>query len=236
MDSYTNPYVSPASDPQVELAGLPNETTSIYGAYRDPRGLAKTLKLLLVVCGTNSAVLGCVNMAYYSVLNVSSFELDLNKAESIESMMAGYGILTIIVYLSTIVVFAMWTNRMMKNTWAIQGSGSPVTTHLTTPGGAVGWYFCPLLNLWKPLNAVQEMRDVAFVNGGRLSLAPWWATWLISNFIGRISMKMPTETLDNLQSSALFDAVTSPIEIASAVFAFLMVKKLTNKQHEVVTG
>jgi len=32
------------------------------------------------------------------------------------------------------------------------------------------------------------------------------------------------------------DAVTSPIDIASALFAILLVKKLTNRQYEVAIG
>ena len=231
MDSYTNPYVSPESNPRSDQVNLPNEDHSVYGPYRDVRGLAKTVIILLACSGLLSLLLGVVNTLYYAALDAPDLETQISNAEPIETMMMGVGVLMVLVYLSTVISFCMWTSRMMKNTWAIKGGNAQMK-----PGWAVGWYFIPLANLWKPVQAVQEMRDAVFTHGKGLSLTPWWATWVISNFVSRISSKMPTDTIAELQSSSLFDAVTSPLDIASAIFALLMVKKLTNKQHEVATN
>lgn len=231
MSQYANPYTTPETNPSANLAEPLDEIHSKYGLYRDVRGLAKTVTWLLAACGLFSLLLGFINLLYYNALDAPDVETKISNAEPIEAMMMGCGILMILLYLSTVIAFSIWTNRMMKNTWAIKRGHSQ-----TTPGWAVGWYFIPFANLWKPVGAVQEMRDAVFTGGQKMSLAPWWTFWLISNFIGRISSKLPAETIDDLQASALFDAVTSPLEVASAVFAFLMVKKLTARQHEVATG
>lgn len=119
----------------------------------------------------------------------------------------------------------------MKNTWAIQSHSS-----LITPGWAVGWYFIPLFSLWKPVAAVQQMRDAAFGGSQGLNLTPWWLTWVLTCIIDRMSFRMPTETISEIRASALFDAATSPIGILSAIFAILMIKKLTNKQYQIAMG
>ena len=46
-------------------------------------------------------------------------------------------------------------------------------------------------------------------------------------------MQMDVDTIDQAKVSAMFDALTSPIDILVGIFAFLMVKKLTDKQYEV---
>ena len=46
-------------------------------------------------------------------------------------------------------------------------------------------------------------------------------------------MQMKVDTIDQAQASAMFDALTSPIDILVCIFAFLMVKKLTDRQYEV---
>ncbi len=231
MDPNENPYLTPTSNPVITNSGLPGATTSIYGPYRDARGLAKIAIMMLALCGLSSVMLGVVNAVYYTVLDVPEATLDIDKATTVETAMLWVGIFMILVYIGSVITFCMWTNRAMKNTWAISQNSS-----LITPGWAVGWYFIPIALLWKPVGAVQQMRDAVFGAGRGLSLAPWWTFWLLTSFTGRISMKMPTETIADLKASALFDTVTSPIDILSAVFAILMVKKLTNKQHEVATG
>ena len=229
MDNSANPYLTPTSNPEAPVSVLPGNIASIYGPYRDARGLAKVVIILLALNAVIYLALGGINALYYSVL--SAEELNLDKAESVESMMVICGISMAIVFLVTVIIFCVWTNRMMKNTWAIRGGN-----HLTTPGWAVGWYFIPLVSMWKPLGAVQQMRDAVYSGPGGLNLTPWWGFWIISNVLSRISAKMPTETIEELQTSAFFDTVTSPIDCVSAIFALLMVKKLTNKQHEVATG
>ncbi len=229
MDHTDNPYLSPTSNPETAVSGLPNNQSSIYGPYRDARGLAKVVIILLALNGVIYLALGAINVMYYNVL--SAEELNLKNAESVESLMVICGIAMAIVFLVTVVMFCVWTNRMMKNTWAIRGGN-----HLTTPGWAVGWYFIPFVSMWKPLGAVQQMRNAVYSGPSGFNLTPWWAFWLLSNILSSVSSKLPIETVEELLTSSFFDAATSPIDAISAIFALLMVKKLTNKQHEVATA
>lgn len=230
MENLNNPYVSPESSPQAPDNPL-SGALSKYGPYRDTRPVAKVLKVMLVVCCISFVLFGGVNYSYYSALKTFDLESSMSRITSIEETMLAAGVLMLIAYLVTAITFAIWTVKSMKNAWASSGS-----VGLIRPGWSVGWYFVPIATLWKPVEAVGQMRDAAFGRKQGLSLVPWWSFWLLSTVTGRISSKMPLETVEEIQTSALFDLATTPIDVLSAVFAYLVVDKLTKKQHEVATG
>jgi hypothetical protein len=67
-----------------------------------------------------------------------------------------------------------------------------------TPGWAVGWYFIPILNIWKPYQAMKEIWKASSnpqswnSQSVRVSLLLplWWGLWIISNVFGNISFRM----------------------------------------------
>ena len=66
------------------------------------------------------------------------------------------GLLALLAYFTTVVLWAMWRVRANKNMRALRPDG-----HFTfTPGWTAGWFFVPIANLFKPYQAVKEM----FVN------------------------------------------------------------------------
>ncbi len=232
MSAETNPYVVTASGLDVN-AGTPGVgADSKYGSFRDIKGLGRVLGYLLLACAVASALLGMAYVLYYSVL--TTFEVDLNyaRAEQVERALGGIAILVLVVYIATFITFGMWTIRAMKNTWALNEAKHGGSDHLMSPVASLAWYFCPIANLWKPLQAVQQMRDVAFGLEKGMKLAPWWWTWIIARFLSRISGKLPLDTIDELMVSSMFDAVTSVIDIACAILAYFVITKMTRRQQE----
>lgn len=227
MSNLINPYLSPETNSEQEVNLPTGQGSSIYGAYRDARGIAKKLIFCLSLSIIASVLLSIWDGLYYMEIAAG----DLDGMTRIEDSALMIVVPFFIVYLLTIVVFSMWTNRIVKNTWAFNSERMSIS-----PGWAVGWYFVPVASLWKPIEAIRQVRDTFFGYKKGLNLTAWWAFWLITNFAGRISMKMPADTIEQIEASTLFDLVTSPLDIMSAVFALLMVKKLTNRQHKVVTA
>lgn len=59
-----------------------------------------------------------------------------------------------------------------------------------TPGWALGWFFIPFANLWKPYQAMRQLwkTSIDSQNGAErddpLLLVTWWALWIVAGLIG----------------------------------------------------
>lgn len=110
--------------------------------------------------------------------------------------------LLIAVVVGTIVTFLMWMNRAAHNLRALL----PGAAFEFTPGWCVGWWFVPFANLVKPLHAMNEIAKASsaaamkdekdpYASSWMTAAVPpvigaWWALWIISNVIDRVSMRM----------------------------------------------
>ena len=102
-----------------------------------------------------------------------------------------YG-LFILVFIVAGILYCLWVYRAYKNLRALG--------HLQTdftPGWAVGWFFVPVVNLWKPFQAVQEIwvkSDPSEFSRGSGLIAFWWVCFLITgfaNWIGAAAVVLP---------------------------------------------
>jgi hypothetical protein len=65
-----------------------------------------------------------------------------------------------------------------------------------SPGWAIGWYFIPIANLWKPYQAMKEIwqsshdpKNWPQVKTPRF-FSLWWTLWVISGILSQLSLKM----------------------------------------------
>jgi hypothetical protein len=140
----------------------------------------------------------------------------------------------------TIIFFCMWAYRAYGNLTALGAYGLR-----TTPGWIVGYFFIPIMQLFRPYQLHAETwkasdPDVPEWHPGvpEAESAPivglWWTFWLLSLFAERAAMKFPTKEND-FDSSILSDWVTIAAElltIAAGVFAILVVRGITQRQEE----
>lgn len=108
--------------------------------------------------------------------------------------------------IQTIAVILLWVNflkfiyRVSKN---LQHQFHEKL--IASPGWSVGYFFIPVLFLFKPFQVVKNILDV--ISKGEKYNKPllgcWWAFWLISNFIARFLFRY---SIDN------WDAEVKPIE------------------------
>lgn len=90
----------------------------------------------------------------------------------------------------TAILFLRWTYLAKRNVLAL---GS--TNQRISPGWSVGYYFIPILNLWKPYQALKEAFEGSHPNSqytrnerSRPALMPlWWILWLVSSTLGDAS-------------------------------------------------
>jgi hypothetical protein len=105
---------------------------------------------------------------------------------------------------TTIIVFGRWIVLAHRNLPALGAQDLDVR-----PGWAVGWYFVPIANLWKPFQAMRTLWNASHDAGkwqlgeGNWILPVWWTLWLISSFLGNLLMRngFDDETLHELTTT-----------------------------------
>jgi hypothetical protein len=127
------------------------------------------------------------------------------------------------------ITFLRWIYRANANLRAL--SSQPMTF---TPGWSVGWYFIPIMNLFKPYQSMKEIWNVAHRTSAHDNLDPilawWWFLWIVSNFIGRIAFKLALKAEDaaSYTNSALADAFSDGIHIPLNIVAMILIVRITS--------
>lgn len=107
-----------------------------------------------------------------------------------------------------VIFFCIWKYRCACN--ARYFYGGPL---LYTPGWCVGYYFIPVMMLFRPFQCMNDIFQKTYLIFGGKSpyalLLTWWLTWIFSGIADRIAIKS--------ESSTAF-IVSSGLSLASAFF------------------
>jgi hypothetical protein len=170
-----------------------------------------------------------------SMVVMSSSSLALNVAGAVgafedESMSDGTGLLTLGLVFALIaslvlgaISFGMWMSRASHNVRALGHTSLQIS-----PAYGVGSFFIPILNLWKPYQAMQEIwrASLADRNGSWLSTPPgevvkgWWGAWVAAGLAGRaVSSSESFGAIDVAVALLVFVAAALCITMMRAVAA-----------------
>jgi hypothetical protein len=143
----------------------------------------------------------------------------------------------------------MWIYQASANLRLLAVSGMEFT-----PGWAVGWFFIPIANLFKPFQAAQEIfkaSDPAVplnspagwkTASGSGLIGLWWGLWIAFNVINNISMRLSFRSdpsREMLLMGAVLSVVVAIMSIAAAACAMLMIRQIQDRQsrkYEVVVA
>ena len=190
MENAPNPYESPGKyEPSIQE---PFESKS---QYRSAGRLVTWLTaMFLLIVGLNGL------LAAGSLLEATVFSEFAATDDVSESALPFYlayacvGLFFLPVFITTVVLFCMWIYRANKNARALGAEGMK-----TTPGWSAGWFFVPLMNLFKPYQATSEIYRASDPDADRSSwqtsavsplLAMWWALWIVSNILDNIGFRL----------------------------------------------
>ena len=229
-----------ATSPVPGAAPAPVSTARPTGRpFRDPKRLTQWLRWLLIASIATDAVFAVSELAQHQLLLRMRDGTFASQAEMMAAAEANdfrHGIISVavmLVVIATIVLFAMWVYRVNSNVHAL---GSPDLRF--TPGWAVGWYFVPVANLWKPYQVMKEIWRASSNPGAWQSettspvLGWWWFWWIVSSIVSNVSMRMSlrAEDLDELISVGPINIASCVLDLVSAIFALLIVKKIGDFQ------
>jgi Domain of unknown function (DUF4328) len=155
-------------------------------SFRDPKGFTRAARWSL---WSYMAIVICIMVAPFVDLNwlqaTLGLSADVRRALSLATKGwegAALLCLLLIVFLATPVLVLRWIYLASANAHALVGDGMRFS-----PGWAVGWYFVPVANFWKPY---QAMKEIWQLSSGRpdwkMVPAPavmrwWWGLWLLSS-------------------------------------------------------
>jgi hypothetical protein len=147
------------------------------------------------------------------------------------------GLAFMVVYVLLIVFWMMWVHRTYRNLRPLGADGLSYS-----PGWAVGYWFIPILNLFRPYQVMRETwRASDPRHGGGTqwmgvaapsALGAWWAAHLLSNLANNVSLRvgMRSESADVLYGVAWLDVFLIVFDIAVALVEIWLVKTLTDMQ------
>src|SRR4051812_9992979 len=116
-------------------------------------------------------------------------------------------ILFLVALISSFILVGRWIYRASANAHALS---SEMTI---SPGWAVGWYFIPIANLFKPFQAMREIWMASHFRGnwhGEPSpslLTAWWGLWIVVNILDNLTTQFGGRDPDgtSLGGFLLFD-------------------------------
>ena len=212
--------------------------------YRSPRKRAIWTLVFLVTFGVTLIVSFFSTLLEIDLLEravageyLSNAEITANDDR--EDVIRGFYILALI---ATAVAFLFWIHRASANLGSLGAQGQRFS-----PGWALGWWFIPIMNLFRPYQVIREIwiGSDPDVTSPQLAswLSPWsrppvpallklwWALWIITNFVGYAAFP-EGETMDQVLTADWVSLGAYAIELVATVLAVVMVRQLTKRQDE----
>src|SRR5699024_5812137 len=135
-------------------------------------------------------------------------------------------------YIAFMIAYLMWVNQVYKNLLAATVSG---LRH--TPAWAVGWYFIPVANLFKPYIVMKEIY-LASLNAKESkswkdkavpkTLGIWWFMFVVGNLLA--GRPFSFNTISDFKADAVLIIISEPMLIISGICLILIMNRIQKVQ------
>lgn len=160
---------------------------------------------------------------------VSAITLDLVAPSAIIDL---FDTLTFLALALSIVLVGMWIHRAHANLHA-----AGLASLRYSPGWSVGWFFVPVLNLFKPYDAMRELWNAShgaaerFDSPAPAQLPIWWGLWIGGNIANNIAERMQTSAHPDTFMTGTVIAGISALLLAGAAYALIgIMREVTEAQ------
>lgn len=210
--------------------------------YASPRGRARLAEIALGIQAIALAVLAASTFqeitllrnivdGKYPAMPDAEFWALLDANDSRQALVA---LLYFSTFIFTIITFLMWQRRIRKNADYIGITGLRFSTV-----GVVGWWFVPIMNIFRPYQVMKEMwqsnyRSVNEQPDWRDStvsglLGWWWGLFLVGEWISGIALRiyLRNDDIDSLIVGDWLDIGSSMLLMVAAALAIALVREIT---------
>lgn len=206
--------------------------------FRSPVGLSHAVVALLcfVILADVFSIAAAVNLrSLQSTVQDGGFEAIASRGADRADMLTGHAAnLQAIGYLATGVLFIIWFHRVRANAEVFAPD-----VHRRGRGWAIGGWFVPIGNLFIPRGIAADIWAASSQDpygAGQKErhtlLNVWWITWLVSGLVDGIAGAQydDAETADALRTAGDALVVGGLVDIAAALLAVAVVRRLTGMQ------
>lgn len=150
-------------------------------------------------------------------------------ASSNDNRQASISYVALAVFASTLVSFFVSLNQSNKLARAAGAQGLRFS-----PGWTVGYFFIPIINLWKPYQAVADIWK-ASKNPAGMGAVPtgdivvvWWILFLVSSAASNAAFRVAlrAEEIDQLIRSGWVSCVSSGLDIVYYLITLVLVREI----------
>jgi hypothetical protein len=230
MTNSANPYAPPTAD---EVFAVEDHSFKAAGALAT--ALCWMLGISLVV--TVLSIASMIGQVELIGRMQGGGAWTMPEAEANDARVALLAGVSFLLLLATGIVWFVWQSRTSKNARALGAEFMQFGPH------AWGWFFCPIINLWRPLQVLSELWRATSPDDGRAAqdrgdFAPltapswflaWWLPWLAAGVLSQIAARLATNT-DWLILSSQFNVASSVMVLVSGVFAIRMVAVISQRE------
>ena len=201
--------------------------------------LAQWLTILFVVVIVIDVIGVFSDIAEISLLskiNAGKWVSDSEVTAS-DTRQAAIGVIWLLVFIAITVVFLIWIYRAHRNLSALG-----VQNLRFSPGWAAGWFFIPIMSLFRPYQVVTEIwkgsdpKSTDGVSWQSVPLSPligwWWAFWIIGNFISNFAARLFLTGETTGLASSWCVLIADVIEIPAAILAIAIIRRISVRQQE----
>jgi hypothetical protein len=193
--------------------------------------------MVSAVLSLGSALLSLVQLFFPELFPIGDEEINDPGVLVVALLELGLGLIYLVVYVATIVVFLMWLYRSYEN---LPSFGVRRNQIKYSSGWAVGSFFIPFVSLVVPYRAMKELWKKSLPNSSEMlsDVGPpgffplWWAVWLVSNFVNQIYFRLSWRGELTPEASGTIGVVSGILDILAAILAVMVVKEIDKQQTE----
>ena len=207
--------------------------------FKDPSRLMVWIKYLLVLQVVLAFVAIGSNLMEYQLLTdfqngvYFSQEMAVADAEANDKRQQAIAFLYLGVFIVSGVLILKWIYQSNQNARHFGAKDMSFS-----PGWSIGFYFIPIVSLWKPYQAMKEIwqasqnpADWSVVKVSSI-LGIWWFFWIANSMVGQAVFRMSrrAEEIPEIMNVNLVSQASEIISIPLALITWLLIKNVSRAQ------
>jgi hypothetical protein len=231
--------VSQADHPLADLYARPGPDSwrRLGDGYVSPVGRARAARWLLgLVIGVDMLLVFFLGMQR-SLLDRGAFGITQGEWDASNARIGAVAVVLLLVYIVAGITFLRWLHRSYCNLRELR------TEHLRfTPGWAVGYWFVPVLNLWRPKQILDDLWRATDARAdespetwrslpsSRLVLG-WWVLLIVSTLVEFYARSIrASSTISQAEHHNAAVIVAQLLTVATGACLYRLVGVLTQRQ------
>jgi hypothetical protein len=165
----------------------------------------------------------------YAEYRLLGSDYTIEEADANDLRQGAIGVVQFLLLIAAAVYFIRWFKLAYENVEPLGG------TRRYGKGWAIGAWFVPILNLWRPKQIANDIwRTSERVEEASFSslLTLWWLLFLAANWVSNAALRLSFsgETPEELQAGTAAYLVADSLDFVAALLAIWVVRTITRRQ------